>query len=237
MSAALRRIALRLPARRAAAASSSSAQQSSVVANCDRSACPLKSESLSADRFVFSCPSCRRLIDHPEMSALSSFAVFGIERSFDVDTKALKRQFKALQTALHPDKFAGSDDSSQTELAESWSSLVNDSYNRLRRPLDRAQYLLELSGQPLAEGEIQIEPGFLAEVMEVNEEVAEAESPADLSGISEANKTVLKSYVEKVSKAFREGRVKDAKVLVARMKYFSTIQDKIVEKETAFGVV
>ena len=34
--------------------------------------------------------------------------------------------------------------------------------------------------------------------MEVNEEVAEAESPADLSGISEANKTVLKSYVEKV---------------------------------------
>ena len=46
---------------------------------------------------------------------------------------------------------------------------------------------------------IQIEPGFLAEVMEVNEEVAEAESPADLSGISEANKTVLKSYVEKVN--------------------------------------
>ena len=40
-----------------------------------------------------------------------------------------------------------------------------------------------------------------------------------------------------VSKAFREGRVRDAKVLVARMKYFSTIQDKIVEKETAFGVV
>ena len=59
------------------------------------------------------------------------------------------------QTALHPDKFAGAEDASQTALAESWSSLVNDSYNRLRRPLDRAQYLLELSGQPLAEGEIQ----------------------------------------------------------------------------------
>ena len=45
------------------------------------------------------------------------------------------------------------------------------------------------------------------------------------------------SLAPQVSKAFREGRVKDAKVLVARMKYFSTIQDKIVEKETAFGVV
>ena len=51
----------------------------------------------------------------------------------------------------------------------------------------------------LCPNSIQIEPGFLAEVMEVNEEVAEAESPADLSGISEANKTVLKSYVEKVN--------------------------------------
>ena len=73
--------------------------------------------------------------------------------------------------------------------------------------------------------------------MEVNEEVAEAESPADLSGISEANKEVLRSYGKKVAKAFREGRIRDAKVLVARMKYFSTIQDKIVEKETAYGVV
>ena len=37
--------------------------------------------------------------------------------------------------------------------------------------------------------------------MEVNEEVAEAESAADLSGISEANKAVLKSYVAKVAAA------------------------------------
>ena len=60
------------------------------------------------------------------------------------------------QTTLHPDKFAGADDAEQVELAESWSSLVNDSYNRLLKPLERAQYLLELSGQPLAEGEIQV---------------------------------------------------------------------------------
>ena len=158
--------------------------------------CPLKSESLSADRFVFSCPACKRLIDHPQMAAFTSFDVFGIPRSFDVDTKGLKREFKALQgfqhnfgqilfstavgrwsfqlgslnfnfrqtvrpkqtqqTVLHPDKFAGADDAEQAELAESWSSLVNDSYNRLLKPLERAQYLLELSGQPLAEGEIQV---------------------------------------------------------------------------------
>jgi len=238
--APLRRIAFRLPAAAARfkrEGGGGRAASSSVVANCDRSECPLKSEALSAERFLFSCPSCRRLIDHPEMSSFTCFAVFGIGRDFDVDTKALKKEMKTLQTALHPDKFAMLDDVEQTSLAESWSSLVNDSYNRLLRPLERAQYLLELQGQPLAEGEIQIEPGFLAEVMEVNEEVAEAESPADLSGISEANKAVLKSYVAKVSKAFREGRIRDAKVLVARMKYFNTIQDKIVEKETAFGMV
>ncbi len=73
--------------------------------------------------------------------------------------------------------------------------------------------------------------------MEINEEVAEAESAADLSGISEANKVVLKKYIQKVSKAFAEGRIADAKSHVAKMKYYSNIQDKIVEKETAFGVV
>ena len=36
-----------------------------------QSECPLKSEALSADRFLFSCPSCRRLIDHPEMSSFT----------------------------------------------------------------------------------------------------------------------------------------------------------------------
>ena len=49
---------------------------------------------------MFSCPSCRRLIDHPEMSSFTCFDVFGIERSFDVDTKELKKQFKALQGRL-----------------------------------------------------------------------------------------------------------------------------------------
>ena len=62
--------------------------------------------------------------------------------------------------------------------------------------------------------QIQIEPGFLAEVMEVNEEVAEAESPADLSGISEANKTVLKSYVDKVAaRAFLPPNIPTVKLL------------------------
>ena len=94
-----------------------------------------------------------------------------------------------------------------------------------------------MSGQPLAEGEIQIDPGFLAEIMEINEEVVEAESPDDLSGISVANKQVLHKYSKKVSKAFAEDRIKDAKALVAKMKYYSNVQDKITEKETALGVV
>ena len=34
------------------------------------------------------------------MSSFTSFDVFGIERSFDVDAMALKRQFKALQVRV-----------------------------------------------------------------------------------------------------------------------------------------
>ena len=98
-------------------------------------------------------------------------------------------------------------------------------------------YLLELFGEPLHEGDIATDANFLAEIMETNEEVAEAETPADLAGISKHNKSVLNDYVGEVSLAFRERDISKARELIARMKYYSNIQDKIIEKENEMGIV
>ena len=97
--------------------------------------------------------------------------------------------------------------------------------------------MLELHGNPLHEGDIATDANFLAEIMEINEEVAEAETPADLSGISEHNKTVLADYVNRVSQAFSDNDIDKARELVAKMKYYSNIQDKIVEREHEMGIV
>ena len=68
-----------------------------------------------------------RLISAPDAQH-SHFKVFEIDPpSFDIDVRSLSHKFKALQTKLHPDKFAtaGQD---QVQLAEAWSARVNDAY-------------------------------------------------------------------------------------------------------------
>ena len=164
------------------------------------------------------------------------FELLNLEQKFDQDGRKITRNFKQLQTQLHPDKFA-SKSQTESELSAEWSSLVNRAYFNVLKPLNRALYMLQLAGDPLREGEIATEVGFLAEVMEVNEEVSEAESRADLAGISEHNKKVLEDYIIKIDKAFSQGQIKVAKKLVSEMKYFSNIQDKIREKETKMGIV
>lgn len=176
----------------------------------------------------------KQLLEPPKN--VNYFELFDIEQSFNLDSKALSKKFKNMQKVLHPDKFAQKKESDRI-LSEMWSSHVNNGYNKLLKPLDRALYLLELMGKPLVEGEIATDANFLAEIMEINEEVSEAESVTDIAGISQHNKGVLKDYVEKVSKAFGEGDVQKARELIARMKYYSTIQDKIKEREVEMKLV
>ena len=47
---------------------------------------------------------------------------------------------------------------------------MNEGYKTLQKPLSRALYLLELSGFPLTESGVAVEPEFLANIMEINEE-------------------------------------------------------------------
>jgi hypothetical protein len=114
-----------------------------VIDNCDKSDCPLKSNPLTAGDVVFQCAHCLLLIDHPCGSDIDSFDLFRMSRSFDVDANRLKKDFKALQRTLHPDKFARVEEA-QKELAEEWSARVNDAYAKLLKPLDRALYMLEV---------------------------------------------------------------------------------------------
>ncbi len=116
-----------------------------MVDSCDKSSCPLKCEGLSADRVLFACPHCNLLVDHPCRSDINRFDLMGVRRTFDLDPSGLKKRFKSLQTSLHPDKFATAGDATQKELAEEWSAIVNDAYNKLLKPLDRALYLLEVT--------------------------------------------------------------------------------------------
>ena len=80
-------------------------------------------------------------------------------KAVDIDKNAIERRFKELQRALHPDKFAYTQqeqpipESSELEqnlderaLSAAASALVNKAYQTLREPVERLRYVLEEEG-------------------------------------------------------------------------------------------
>lgn len=103
------------------------------------------------------------------------FELFDLPVEFAVDQAQLGARYRQLQRELHPDRYAGASAHEQ-RLAVQYSSLINQAYATVRKPLPRALYLLETAGmsgetiaaQPLA-------GGFLMQQMELREKLEEME--------------------------------------------------------------
>lgn len=102
------------------------------------------------------------------------FALFELPRTFRIDGIALDKRYREMQAAVHPDRFADAGDT-ERRLSLQWATRVNEAYRTLRRPLPRAQYLLNLVGHDVAaENNSAMPADFLMEQMEWREAVFEA---------------------------------------------------------------
>ncbi|XP_071480795.1 uncharacterized protein [Diadema antillarum] len=133
---------------------------------------------------AFFCQSCSMI--QPLDEDLNHFQILGVEEKFDVDIADLTSRFRNLQRVLHPDKF-GNTSKMEQSFSALQSSAVNKAYKVLLKPLSRGMYLLELHGHSIEEGESGIDPAFLMEVMEVNEELANTEDLAAVHRIGKDN--------------------------------------------------
>jgi molecular chaperone HscB len=107
------------------------------------------------------------------------FELFGIPERFAVDADALERSFRALQSEIHPDRFAAAAET-ERRLALQSSTRVNEAYRALRDPVRRAQYLLSLHDiDALAETDSSLAPEFLEQQLERREAVADALAARD----------------------------------------------------------
>ncbi|XP_070807339.1 iron-sulfur cluster co-chaperone protein HscB isoform X3 [Pituophis catenifer annectens] len=156
------------------------------------------------------CPSCRAL--QPPEPRADLFGVLGCPRGFSLDLARLRQRFLALQRSLHPDRFSRRPQA-ERGFSEQHAALINLAYGTLRSPLSRGLYLLELRGVELAAGsDAEAEPGFLAEVLELNEQLAAADSEASLAGLE-------RLLADDLHKARR---------LLGKMKYFANLEEKYV---------
>ena len=107
------------------------------------------------------------------------FALFGIKPAFRLDLSDLDSRYRDIQAQVHPDRFAHAGEA-ERRLSMQWATHANEAYQTLKKPLDRAKYLLHLAGHDIqAESNTAMPADFLMEQMEWREAVMEARNGGD----------------------------------------------------------
>jgi molecular chaperone HscB len=114
----------------------------------------------------------------------NDFELFGLTQQFAQERSALDARWKSLQAQAHPDKFAAQGGAAQ-RLAMQWSVRINEAYQRLKNPLQRAAYLCELHGAPIqAHSNTAMAPAFLMQQIEWREALDGARKLVDLETLA-----------------------------------------------------
>ncbi|XP_067935520.1 iron-sulfur cluster co-chaperone protein HscB-like [Watersipora subatra] len=160
---------------------------------------------------------------------INHFEQFQLPVNYELDTQNLTKLYRRIQHRLHPDK-AVQLSQEEKEFADKHSTAVNHAYEVLLKPVSRALYMLSLNGLSIEEGDLEMDPEFLMDIMERNELVSDNDDEEHLRALFDDNRCNINSLIKKISQAFNEQDFESAKVLIGMIKYFVNIEDKIKEK-------
>jgi molecular chaperone HscB len=109
--------------------------------------------------------------------ALDFFELLGLPRRYHIDHDTLDAHYLERSKRVHPDRFVNAD-AKQRVAALQQSMNLNNAYKTLRKPIARAEYLLERAGVVIGANEA-VAPSLLIEVLELREELADAKQSRD----------------------------------------------------------
>lgn len=111
------------------------------------------------------------------------FELFGLPARFAIDKQRLDQAYRDIQAEVHPDRFAHAGDAEQ-RVSMQWATHVNQAYQTLRKPFERARYLLLLNGIDAMDASNTSMPGdFLMRQMAWREALADANAARDLNAL------------------------------------------------------
>ena len=99
------------------------------------------------------------------------FTVFGLPKSMDLDERAIEQRYLKLSRECHPDLHRSQDTGDCVAVLQR-AAEINDAWKLLRDPWLRAKALLELASPGVLERNKKLDPMFLADALELAEEVA-----------------------------------------------------------------
>ncbi|XP_014608351.1 PREDICTED: iron-sulfur cluster co-chaperone protein HscB, mitochondrial isoform X1 [Polistes canadensis] len=181
------------------------------------------------------CSQCKTLQEMPEN--LNYFDILGVKLDYNVNNDEVHEKYTQLQKMLHPDRFGNRMEREQ-RISESLSSLLNKAYSTLTNPLKRGLYMLQLKGISIPEETTSINPEFLMEIMERNEEIESALNDKEkVVRLMQENKIILHKLSKKVADSFRNNNLEQAKEVLVKMKYYANIENKLKTLKQDLGIV
>lgn len=152
------------------------------------------------------------------------FEILGVAATFSIDAAALDEAYFARQSLVHPDRFIyHSEPERQVSLVQ--SSLLNRAYETLKTPTLRAKALLKLRGIEVSEDGSQTvqDPQVLGEMMALQETLAEAASPHDLTYLESQIQDQLQVVEDSFSRALQHNNNDELLGLFLRLTYLSKL--------------
>ncbi|UOP04944.2 Fe-S protein assembly co-chaperone HscB [Conchiformibius kuhniae] len=158
------------------------------------------------------------------------FALFGLPEQFSVDTAALDTRYRELAAQFHPDRAAAASVFEQKQ-AVMMSAAVNEAYRVLRHPLERAAYLLKKQNIDAdAPEHTQFAPEFLMKQMAWREQLAEAETAAELSALRDETAADFAALLDELQAAFAAAQYDVAAQLLRQGRFIDKMMREIKTK-------
>jgi len=153
-------------------------------------------------------------------SSSDAFELLGLPARFDLDPAVIESAYFDRSKTLHPDRFATAP-AAERVAALSKARALNDAYQVLKKPVGRAEYLLQRAGVTIGENE-RIDPAQIMEVLEAREELSQARHGKDLAKVEALQHQMLarrQQELEALERAFAADDPAAAKGILIGLRY------------------
>ena len=161
------------------------------------------------------------------------YELFDLPVSFEVDLKTLSERYRALQSSVHPDKFANASDA-ERRLSMQLATRLNEAFRTLKDPLARGRYLLSLQGVEVNDTHTAFDSDFLLQQMSLREQLGEVRDSADPHGQLQhiaqdiaAREQALTAQMAELLRQSDADALQQAKDLTRKLQFFRRLEEEV----------
>ena len=170
------------------------------------------------------CDKCNKI--QPPAN-LDEFELFDLNKKFSVDIQKIEDKYLKLQQLFHPDKFSNFSEKEQKH-STLLSSLINEAYEKLINPIDRANLLLKLNGfETSSDNKSFDDKSVLDEIMEIQTKCIEAEDHETKELILTDLNHKIKNIINEMTSLFDEKKFDNFYKLNIKLSYLEKIKKNL----------